>query len=247
MPWSAKAEALLRDQYAAVGSAATTGLAASVAAVEEASTRVDVGGLLDKVRLRREMVSGYVAAYRNYCWEVRLASDLKLAPFHLLATEGAVHTDKSHQWHLEVLGRLSEASAGSIVKTPAKTVDLADEASASAASTWWEELTGSGGEGMVVKPIDFITRARGGAVQPGIKCRGREYLRIIYGPEYTAEENLQRLRQRFLGMKRSLAKREFALGVEALDRFVKKEPLYRVHECVFGVLAMESEPVDPAL
>jgi len=247
MPWSAKAEALLRDQYAAVGSAATSGLAASVAAAEMASTRVDLGGLLEKLHMRQQMVAGYVAAYGNYCWEVRSAADLKLAPFHLLATEGAVHTDKSHHWHLEVLGRLADSSSGSIVKTPARTVDLADEASATSAAAWWEELTGSGGEGMVVKPLDFITQARGGAVQPGIKCRGREYLRIIYGPEYTTEENLQRLRQRSLGLKRSLAKREFALGFEALDRFVKREPLYRVHECVFGVLAMESEPVDPAL
>jgi protein phosphatase len=35
--------------------------------------------------------------------------------------------------------------------------------------------------------------------------------------------------------------------VEALERFGRGEPLYRVHECVFGVLALESEPVDPRL
>lgn len=40
-----------------------------------------------------------------------------------------------------------------------------------------------------------------------------------------------------LGTKRSLAIREFALGVEGLERFVRKEPLRRVHECAFGVLA----------
>ena len=37
------------------------------------------------------------------------------------------------------------------------------------------------------------------------------------------------------------------LGIEGLERFVRKEPLRRVHECVFGVLALESEPVDPRL
>ncbi|HAA24119.1 MAG TPA: hypothetical protein DCP28_37135, partial [Cytophagales bacterium] len=74
-----------------------------------------------------------------------------------------------------------------------------------------------------------------------------EYLRIIYGPEYTTEENLKVLKNRGLGRKRSLAQREFALGVEALERFVKQEPLRRVHECVFGVLALESEAVDPRL
>ena len=77
--------------------------------------------------------------------------------------------------------------------------------------------------------------------------RGREYLRIIYGPEYDAPEHLDRLRARGLASKRSLALREFALGVEALERFVRREPLRRVHECVFGVLALESEPVDPRL
>jgi protein phosphatase len=98
---------------------------------------------------------------------------------------------------------------------------------------------------MVVKPLDFVARGRRGLVQPGVKCR--EYLRLIYGPEYTASGNLERLRTRRLGTKRSLALREFALGVEALERFVCREPLHRVHECVFGVLALESEPVDPRL
>jgi protein phosphatase len=99
---------------------------------------------------------------------------------------------------------------------------------------------------MVVKPLAFIARGRG-LLQPAVKCRGREYLRIIYGPEYSLPENLDRLRSRGLGHKRSLALREFALGVEALERFVRREPLRRVHECVFGVLALESEPVDPRL
>jgi protein phosphatase len=112
---------------------------------------------------------------------------------------------------------------------------------------WWEELTSRGGEGMVVKPLEFIVKGRRGLVQPAVKCRGREYLRIIYGPEYTAPEHLERLRSRGLNAKRSLALREFALGIEALERFVREEPLRRVHECVFGVLALESEPVDPTI
>lgn len=107
--------------------------------------------------------------------------------------------------------------------------------------------TEGGGEGMVVKPIEWLMRGKKGLAQPAVKCRGREYLRIIYGPEYTLDEHIERLRARGLGPKRSLALREFALGLEALHRFVEKEPLYRVHECVFGVLALESEPVDPRL
>jgi protein phosphatase len=162
----------------------------------------------------------------------------------LLATEGAVHTDKPHTWHMETLARLA---GGIIVATPFHVIDLTDSKSEAEGIRWWEELTGRGGEGMVVKPFEFIVKGRRGLVQPAVKCRGREYLRIIYGPEYTASENLDRLRARGLSTKRSMALREFALGIESLERFVRKEPLRRVHEAVFGVLALESEPVDPRL
>ena len=173
--------------------------------------------------------------------------DLRLAPFHLLATEGAVHVDRDHLWHLDTIGRIRAAADGLLYPTGNRVVDLADEASEAAATAWWEEMTAAGGEGMVVKPLDFVALGPRGLVQPAVKCRGREYLRIIYGPEYTDPANLERLRQRGLGAKRSLALREFALGIEALERFVRGEPLRRVHECVFGVLALESEPVDPRL
>jgi hypothetical protein len=131
--------------------------------------------------------------------------------------------------------------------TPHRLVDVTDLASQSAAVEWWQSLTEAGGEGMVVKPLPFVAQGRHGLVQPALKVRGREYLRLIYGPEYSLPENLARLRQRGLAGKRSLALREFALGLEALERFVRREPLYRIHECVFGVLALESEPVDPRL
>ncbi|WNZ61599.1 hypothetical protein QEG98_38020 [Myxococcus sp. MxC21-1] len=167
--------------------------------------------------------------------------------FHLLATEGLAHMDKDHVWHLEALARVCQADATLLVATPFRVVALEDEAAVAEGLRWWEELTARGGEGMVVKPLDFAVRGRKGLLQPAIKSRGPEYLRIIYGPEYTAPANLERLRQRGLSTKRSLALREFALGVEGLERFARGEPLRRVHECVFGVLALESEPVDPRL
>jgi protein phosphatase len=173
--------------------------------------------------------------------------DHRIAPFHLLASEGRAHTDQNHVWHMETLARLCAADPGLLLATPYRVVDVEDEASRAAAIQWWEALTAAGGEGMVVKPFDFIARGPKGLMQPAIKCRGPEYLRIIYGPEYTTPEHLGRLRQRGLGSKRSLAVREFALGVEGLERFVRGEPLRRVHECVFAVLALESEPVDPRL
>ena len=175
-------------------------------------------------------------------------SDLKLAPFHVLATEGAQHTDKDHVWHLELAGSVCAADeSGVLFKTAHRVVDLTDADRESEATSWWEEMTGRGRERMVVKPLSFVARGRRGIVQPAVKCRAREYLRIIYGPEYTLPENLERLRQRGLSAKRSLALRQFALSVERLERFVEREALRRVHECVFGVLALESEPVDPRL
>ena len=212
---------------------------------------LDVAALLERQRGRAAMVADYVAAYRRYCWPVASVADLKLAPFHLLATEGKVHLDRDHLWHMETLARLCRADrddGGALLHaTTHRVVDVTDPDSQAAGIRWWEELTARGGEGMVVKPLDPIVRGRRGLVQPAVKCRGREYLRIIYGPEYTAPGHLERLRARRLGAKRALAAREFALGVEALERFVRREPLRRVHECVFGVLALESEPVDPRL
>ncbi len=246
MPWSAKAQALIREQYAAVGVAAETGLSASVAALELAAARLpDAGPLLKRHRERLEVVRKYIAAYRQYCWDVVGLDDLRLAPFHLLATEGKVHIDRDHAWHMDTLARL--AGDALFLATPYTLVDLSSDASESDATRWWLDRAERGGEGMVVKPLDFIARGPRGLMQPAVKVRGREYLRIIYGPEYTHPENLDRLRSRGLGAKRSLALREFSLGIESLERFVRREPLRRIHECVFGVLAMESEPVDPRL
>ncbi len=248
MPWSAKAQALIKEQYAAVGVAATTGLSSSVAALELAHTRVpEAGPLLDRHRQRLELVRKYTAAYRQYCWNVTTADDLRLAPFHLLASEGKVHTDRDHVWHMATLARIAATGDPVFLATPSRVVDLSSQASEDEATAWWTALTARGGEGMVVKPLEFIAKGPRGLLQPAIKVRGPEYLRIIYGPEYTLPANLNRLRSRSLGAKRSLALREFSLGVESLERFVRREPLRRVHECVFAVLAMESEPVDPRL
>jgi protein phosphatase len=248
MPWSAKAQELLRQQYAAVGSAAKASLTAAVSALEHlASKNADALPLLEFNRHRLEAANRYVDSYRHYCWPVRSVSDLKLAPFHLLATEGQVHVQRDHAWHMEKLAEICGASEGLLLATPYKVVDVTETTSVEEATLWWEELTGRGGEGMVIKPLDFIVRGRRGLTQPAVKCRGPEYLRIIYGPEYLLPENLERLRTRSVSAKRSLALREFALGIEALERFVRQEPLRRVHECVFGVLALESEPVDPRL
>ena len=244
MPWSAKAQQLLEDQYAAVGAAARMSLAASVGALEQAAARgMDVGELLSRYHSRAESVAHYAAAYRPYCWPVRSLKDLKVAPFHLLATEGQVHVNQTHAWHLDTLDKLCAAGPDLLCAIDRRRVVLDDMHSSSEVVRWWEELTANGSEGFVAKPLDFVCTGERGLVQPALKCRGRAYLRLIYGPEYT--ERIELLRRRNLKGKQALALREFALGVEGLERFVAGQPLRRVHECVFGVLALESAPVDP--
>ncbi|WP_460113722.1 polynucleotide kinase-phosphatase [Streptomyces platensis] len=277
MPWSLKATGLLRQQYAAVGAASGAAFPGVLGALEAAAGRgVEVGPLLQRQRDRAADAAAFTAAYRRYCWRVgeRATPDglgalegVRLAPFQILAVQGRSLAGLAHTEQLALLDRIVAAEsavtgrdggasgsgpfaggAGLLATTRRIVVDTEDEASVAAGIRWWLELTADGGEGMVVKPVQALIRQPDGRlVQPGVKCRGREYLRIIYGPEYTRPENLKRLRIRHLGHKRSLALREYALGLEALERMAEGEPLWRVHEAVFGVLALESEPVDPRL
>ena len=243
-----KSPGALRSQYAAVGAASRASLSAATTALQLAAERnPEVEPLLGRTRDRASLADKFVASYQRYCWPVRSVDDLKLAPFHLLASEGKVHTSQDHRWHMETLDALCAQGSPLLVATDNKVIDLTNPRSEDEGSEWWMRLTERGGEGMVVKPLNFIERGRRSLAQPAVKCRGPEYLRIIYGPEYTLPENLDRLRARGLSVKRSLALREVALGIEALERFARVEPLRRVHECVFAVLALESEPVDPRL
>ncbi|MDR1934668.1 MAG: polynucleotide kinase-phosphatase, partial [Candidatus Accumulibacter sp.] len=265
MPWSAKAQALLSDQYAAVGRSGRSGLERAGAEIARAVRRLaasarqahppakpgkpgqssqdaDLSALLVATLSRQEALVLYTEAYRRYCWEVKSIDDYRIAPFHILATEGRAWNGENHASHLETIKKYMTDFDPIFIETPCRIVNTLEENSVAEGVKWWEELTASGGEGMVVKPYDFIATKGKELLQPAVKCRGREYLRIIYGPEYTLGEHLARLKKRGLGRKRALALNEFALGMEALERFARNEPLYRVHECVFGVLALESEP-----
>ncbi|MBB5939922.1 polynucleotide kinase-phosphatase [Streptomyces zagrosensis] len=293
MPWSLKAEGLLRSQYAAVGAASRAVFPSVLGALESAAARgLEVTELLGRQRERAADADAFTEAYRRYCWPVgdpargrpgelatahtRRPADVpnlkaptslddldalsdatglgsldgvRLAPFQLLAGQGRRLAMLPHDGQLALIDRLIEAEGNRLLAPTRRfCVDTEDEASVAAGVAWWLELTGAGGEGMVVKPVEAGVRTKNGRlVQPGVKCRGREYLRIVYGPEYTRPQNLERLRARHLGHKRSLALREYALGLEGLERLAEGEPLWRVHEAVFAVLALESEAVDPRL
>ncbi|MGB5759845.1 MAG: hypothetical protein WBM50_23220, partial [Acidimicrobiales bacterium] len=199
---------------------------------------------------RRAAVDAYRRAYRCHVGpggDHPAIDDLSFAPFAILATEGSVSARNDNHWHLAECDRLVDAEPDFVRRTRRLAVDPRDPDAVAAAEAWWDELTGAGGEGMVVKPLDPVGRGPRGLIQPGVKCRGFDYLRIVYGPEYPLPANIERLRARGLGRKRSAALREHALGLEALDRFVANEPLWRVHECTYSILALESDPIDPRL
>ncbi|MDE1463585.1 polynucleotide kinase-phosphatase [Spartinivicinus poritis] len=248
MPWSAKAMELIRQQYASVGSAANAIYPAMTETLKKAENRgLSVEVLLQKATVATENAKAFRESYQHYCWPVNGLADIKLAPFHVMATEGAVHSDKDHLWNMRLIKQLADNSNGLIQTTTYKVVDLTLPNDQQQAIDWWHNLVASGGEGIVVKPMEFICKGENDWVQPALKVRGPEYLRIIYGPNYSMPEHLYELKKRGLGKKRRLALREFALGIEALDRFVHKQPLREVHECIVGLVASTTEPVDPRL
>ncbi|MEV4712242.1 polynucleotide kinase-phosphatase [Micromonospora sp. NPDC049374] len=250
LPWSAKAAGLIRGQYAGVGAAGRAGLPVAVAMLDAALGRgLDVAELRDRTARRRDDVSAYTAAYRAYVGPTDGLRGVRLAPFAVLAGAKASYRDRDHGWHLALADRLCAVDPDFFTPTRRQVVELSDSDAVREATDWWLALTGAGGEGMVVKPYagPAARSGRGTLLQPGIKCRGREYLRIIYGPEYTEAGQLAVLRRRSLGRKRGLALREHALGLAALDALVDGAPLWRRHELVFAILACESEPVDPRL
>ncbi|MEV0131213.1 polynucleotide kinase-phosphatase [Dactylosporangium sp. NPDC050688] len=242
LPWSAKAEPLIREQYASVAAAAGAALPVAHAALAAAARRgIDVTALESRFAGRVSSIAAFTEVYRRYCWPTDGLSGLRLAPFHVLAGEGNSYLRQDHEWHLALIDRLAVADPSLIATTRRLVVDPASPADVEAATRWWLELTGAGGEGMVLKPAADA----GPRVQPALKCRGRDYLRIIYGPDYLSR--LDRLRGRGLQRKRGLALREQGLGLAALDALAAGGSARAVHQLVFAILACESEPVDPRL
>ncbi len=247
MPWSAKASELLQKQYGPAGRAAYSSADALIEAIGDSDERIEgLSVLKEKALVQKENASHFQRVIDGYCWSTDSLDDYKLAPFHILASEGKVYDDYPHSWHMETLKRLSDVDA-IIVATRWEAFDATSAEDRTRIVSWWLEHTGAGQEGMVIKPAAFIAKGDKGYVQPAMKVRGKDYLRIIYGPDYDMPENIERLRKRGLSRKWSMAMREFALGMEGLHRFVERKPLLKVHECALGVLALESEPVDPRL
>lgn len=248
MPWSLKARGLLQAQYAGAASAAIRGFSQAAYDARLADWRGTEGitELSERLALSETAAHAMRAAYRHYCWETEGLNQVRVAPFHLLATEGTVFADKDHGWHWQMTSAMAGCGAP-FQATDGRLVALGDEVACAETTEWWRKMTAAGGEGMVVKPFDFAAKHDDRWIQPALKVRGREYLRIIYGLDYCEPWNLDRLRRRQTGRKRALAIQEFALGIEALRRFVEREPLQRVQDCILAVRALECDPLDPRL
>ena len=246
LPWSLKAEPLIRDQYLPVGASAQAMYGAAIPALEQARDRgLDVSDMLARAEHRQANAAAYAHVVNTYSWETDHLTGVQIAPFQILATRGNSMYIQSHRWHMDIADQLSAADPEFIRPTRHIEVTTDNEESIATAVAWWDELTSSGAEGMVVKPMVAPVKNGQRLVQPGLKVRGREYLRMTYGPDYL--DHLTDLRQRNLATKRSLALREYAVGLEAIDRLVADEPLWSRHEAVFAVLALESVPTDPRL
>ena len=248
MPWNTKASTLIRDQYAPTGKAASIGTGLVLDALTRFSARgtADVASEIGRFERRHANAASFDATWRGYSWETPSLDDVRIAPFHVLASEGHVHVDKPHTVHMEWIGKML-GTDGLLAPTEWHVVDLSSQEETDAVTARWIEDTSGGAEGIVVKPLAFTVVNGRDLVQPALKVRGKDYLRIIYGVDYDMPENLDRLRERAIKSKRMRAVREYALGVEALERLVRREPLRRVHECVAAIIGLEADLSDPRL
>lgn len=248
MPWSAKAGGLIASQYAPTGVAAKVGNGLVLDALDRFAARnvEDVSDLRQEFARQLKNAEAFDITWRGYTWETPSLDGIRIAPFHVLASEGRVHKFETHATHMKWVS-LMLGTDPMLMGTEFHEVDLSDPASLDAAVERWLAATAARAEGMVVKPPLFATTGDKGLIQPALKVRGRDYLRIIYGVDYDMPQNLERLKERATRAKRARAIREFACGVEALDRLIKREPLRRVHECVAAILGLEADLTDPRL
>jgi hypothetical protein len=236
LPWALKAEGLIEDSHGELlrcGEAVIEELGETAARLSPAE--------LQRLDERKECYRKYRVLHERY--QAEAGSPFHFAPFHLIATEERSYFDQNHNWHMEVLRSLVRRAGHPLFETLYRTFSLDDERAVEECCRWWEELSESGAEGLVVKPFYFIPRGRRGWAQPGIKCRGSEHLRMVYGPEYDLLESRWELASRD-ALKRRREKhrrvlKQFALSLEGVERFLRGEPTQRVEACVRGVLSLE--------
>lgn len=242
LPWSVKAQRLISESHREI-------LETADAVVKELErTSAQIGWTLgDSLPQKINSLERYRRLLEKY--EGQIGSPISFAPFHLIASEGQAYFDKDHHWHMRTLNGLARRAGNPFVKTRYEAIDLRKDADCTRVLDWWNEISEAGEEGLVVKPLHFVSAGRRGRAQPAVKCRTKEHLRLVYGHDYDEPENRLRLLDRpALARRRQKHRRvlrQFALSMEAVERFIRKEELGRVEECVRGVLALETREVFP--
>jgi polynucleotide kinase-phosphatase len=251
LPWNLKASGLITKQYGLTSNAAIHKRKTHVERLLsfQETRSINIQDEIDQAKHLLENAEKFHKAFTYYCWDndVRKLEGIKIAPFHILAFSHKTNFDENHVWHMVQGIRLAELS-DLMMQTEHKVLDLNDEHAVKEITRWWLEMTAEGHEGMVIKPLDFISyNQHEDIIQPAIKVRGREYLRIIYGMDYLDEENLSIIKKRSASKKMKNALNEFKLSMESIQRFIDQESISRIHECVVASLSYENEKLDPRL
>lgn len=241
LPWNLKAQSLIDAQYAHVAENALMDRQRLLQKLQR--TQLDVANWQAQYTEYVQNAARFDAVYQNYIWDANL-TNIQIAPFHILAHSNETCFHQPHSWHMEQAQELAQDSKLFIATEYRAVSSTADE---QAVINWWTDITEIGHEGIVIKPMNFITKHQGKLIQPAIKVRGREYLRIIYGMDYTDPAQLAKLKKRNSQKKMRHALQEFSLGVEGISRFVSQQNTTRIHACVLATLALESDAVDPRL
>ncbi|WP_079526525.1 AAA family ATPase [Solibacillus isronensis] len=243
LPWNLKAQSLIDQQYETV---AENALMDRYKLIEKlkATEHVDVTSWVEEYTDKYKNAARFDAVFRNYCWPTNELSGIQIAPFHILAHSSSANFHQSHSWHMKMNAYLAENSS-LFIATEYRLIE--SEQDEQEVINWWKDMTENGHEGIVIKPFDFLAYHNGKLLQPAIKVRGREYLRIIYGMDYTNDVTMKKLKQRNSSRKMKNALLEFKLGMEGISRFVSLESSNRVHECALATLALESDTIDPRL
>ncbi len=246
LPWNLKAKELINSQYSHVSEVALMDRKKLQENLNRAITNgKDIKNWIAENEMKLQNAKVFNEVFQFYCWDTDGIKGIQIAPFHILAHSTDTFFNMTHEWHMQMNREFANIS-DLFIETEYKIVT--DEKSEKEAIRWWKEITQNGHEGFVVKPESFIPRnEKGQLLQQAIKVRGRKYLHIIYGMDYLLPENLKRLKKRNVGKKQRNALKEFALGLESVRRFVTKDSIDRIHECVLGTLALEEDPIDPRL
>ncbi|WP_339168808.1 polynucleotide kinase-phosphatase [Paenibacillus sp. FSL R5-0341] len=245
VPWNLKARELIASQYAHVAEASLMDRSTVLDKLREAEAAGrNVDEWLQETAGKLANAETFRDVFQKYCWDVEDIGDIRIAPFHTLAHSKGAFWEQTHEWHMEQNREFARMST-LMMETEYRVI--ASEADEADVIRWWDEITAEGHEGIVIKPETFRAWNNNKIIQPAIKVRGRAYLHIIYGMDYLAPENLSRLRKRKTSKKERHALMESVLGMEGIERFIRREPVERIHECVLATLSLESERVDPRL